>query len=125
MSDFSSVTIKKNFALLPDANIDRVFTTNDLPDNPEDPSCSIDGMICEDGLFARRWNNQSTWNPQLNGWVELKEQLGDARYFFRFKNGIAIEVLNGLDDEGWPYEKETDAFLSPSNWILLETEARS
>lgn len=125
MGDFSSVTIKKNFALLPGVNTDRVFTTNDLPDNPEDPSCSIDGMIYEDGLFVRHWNNQLTWNPQLSGWIEFREHLGRARYFFHFKNGIAVEVLNGLDEDGWPFEKETDAFLSPSNWVLLETKTRS
>lgn len=119
MSDFSSITVNKEFKLLPANETDRHFTTKDLPDNPDDSSCCIDGTIHENGLFVRYWNNQLTWNPQLNGWIELNEQFKKERYFFRFENGIIVEVIDGLNEEGWPFEKETDAFLSPDVWIAL------
>ena len=72
MSDFSSIDISPDFALLPaDAKHAGYFQCKDLPDDPAYGAC-IGGEVEADGRFVRTDSGVRQLNPNLNGWIGLR-----------------------------------------------------
>jgi hypothetical protein len=120
MSDFSSISVARDFALLPKTALDEsYFQSKDLPDDPV-TGC-IDGEIQDTGLFVRTDGGHRLWSPSLDGWIHLIGHRTGIELIARFECGRVVEVRAGhrivIDD----MSPLPGAYHSPNLWRPLDT----
>lgn len=92
MSDFSTISFDKDFAMMPQEARYTWYQSKDMPEHESESAC-IDGNVLVNGLFVR---SDSKWNPSLHGWIRLIAEFGSYKFVARFERGYIVEVLSNV-----------------------------
>ena len=116
MSDFSSIDISPDFALLPTkARHANYFQSKDLPDDPAYGAC-IGGEVEADGRFVRTDCGIRRFNPDLNGWIGLRAALTGVELIARLEAGKVVEMREADGEEIHDHSPLRGAYWSPNTW---------
>lgn len=116
MSDFSSINIPPDFALLPaKARNAGYFQSKDLPDDPAYGAC-IGGEVEADGQFVRTDSNVRRINPNLNGWIGLTGVFAKVDLIARLEAGKIVEMREAKGEKIHDHSPLRGAYWSPNTW---------
>lgn len=119
MSDFSSIDISPDFALLPaHAKHAGYFQSKDLLDDPAYGAC-IDGEVEADGRFVRTDSGVRQFNSNLNGWIGLRGAYANVELIARLDAGKVVEMREAEGEAIYDCSPFRGAYWSPNTWQPL------